>query len=109
MEGRDQLPGPRVRLLARRSAAAPDKLAFSRAYASPMASCETSVRVTSTHATAEPYIEEARGENGLAEEDVHFWHRWDRHITLSMRAHAWLVSITWRKQKKALQLMRLRA
>jgi len=100
VESRDQLPGPDVWLLARRSQAAPDKLAYYLAYAPPKSSLETLVRVASTRYTVEQCIEEAKGETGLDEYEVRFWHSWYRHITLSMMAHAWLASTKLREQEK---------
>jgi SRSO17 transposase len=110
VESRDQLPGPDVWLLARRSPSTPDKLAYYLAYAPPRTSLETLVRVASTRYTVEQCIEEAKGEAGLDEYEVRFWHSWYRHITLSMMAHAWLASIKLREQgKKAPQQMSLPA
>jgi SRSO17 transposase len=103
VESRDQLPGPDVWLLARRSQAAPDKLAYYLAYVPPKTSLETLVRVASTRYTVEQCIEEAKGETGLDEYEVRFWHSWYRHITLSMMAHAWLASIRRREQEKKVQ------
>ena len=40
-----------------------------------------------------PGLEEGKGETGLDEYEVRYWHSWHRHITLSMMAHAWLASI----------------
>src|SRR5260370_21398674 len=108
VESRDQLPGPDVWLLARRSPRAPDKLSYYLAYAPPKTSRQTLVRVASTRYTVEQCIEEAKGETGLDQYEVRFWHSWYRHITLSMMAHAWLVSIKLREQeKKAPQSMSL--
>jgi len=108
VESRDQLPGPDVWLLARRSQSAPDKLSYYLAYAPPKTSLQTLVHVASTRYTVEQCIEEAKGETGLDEYEVRFWHSWYRHITLSMMAHAWLASIKLREQgKKALQPMSL--
>ena len=110
VESRDQLPGPDVWLLARRSQSAPDKLSYYLAYAPPKTSLQTLVRVASTRYTVEQCIEEAKGETGLDEYEVRFWHSWYRHITLSMMAHAWLASIKLREQgKKAQQPMSLQA
>jgi SRSO17 transposase len=100
VESRDQLPGPDIWLLARRSPSAPDKLASYLAYAPPKTSLETLMRVASTRYTVEQCIEEAKGETGLDQYEVRFWHSWYRHITLSMMAHAWLVSIKLREQEK---------
>src|SRR5437868_666493 len=100
VESRDQLPGPDVWLLARRSPSAPDKLSYYLAYAPPKTSLETLVRVASSRYTVEQCIEEAKGETGLDAYEVRFWHSWYRHITLSMMAHAWLTSIKLREQEK---------
>jgi SRSO17 transposase len=108
VESRNQLPGPDIWLLARRSTSVPAKLAYYLAYAPPKTSLETLVRVASTRYTVEQCIEEAKGETGLDEYEVRFWHSWYRHITLSMMAHAWLAHIRQVEQgKKALQLMSL--
>ncbi len=64
VESRDQLPGPDVWGLSRRSPTS------------------------------------AKGETGLDEYEVRFWHSWYRHITLSMMAHAWLASTKLREQEK---------
>ncbi len=103
VESRDQLPGPDIWLMARRSTSDPTKLAYYLAYAPPKTSFETLVRVASTRYTVEQCIEEAKGETGLDEYEVRFWHSWYRHITLSMMAHAWLASIRWQEQEKKVQ------
>jgi SRSO17 transposase len=100
VESRDQLPGPDVWLLARRSPSAPDKLAYYLAYVPPKTSLETLVRVASTRYTVEQCIEEAKGETGLDQYEVRFWHSWYRHITLSMMAHTWLAHIRQVEQEK---------
>jgi SRSO17 transposase len=108
VESRDQLPGPDVWLLARRSQAAPDKLSYYLAYAPDKTSLQKLVRVASTRYTVEQCIEEAKGETGLDQYEVRFWHSWYRHITLAMMAHAWLAHIRQLEQgKKAPQPMSL--
>jgi SRSO17 transposase len=103
VESRDQLPGPDVWLLARRSQSTPDKLSYYLAYTPPKTSLQTLVRVASTRYTVEQCIEEAKGETGLDEYEVRFWHSWYRHITLSMMAHAWLASIRLLEPEKKAQ------
>ena len=103
VESRDQLPGPDVWLLARRSPSTPDKLAYYLAYAPPKTGLATLVQVASSRYTVEQCIEEAKGEAGLDEYEVRVWHSWYRHITLSMMAHAWLASIKLREQEKKVQ------
>jgi len=57
--------------------------------------------VISQRYTIEQCIEEAKGETGLDEYEVRFWHNiWYRYITLSMMAHAWLTSIRKQEQGK---------
>jgi len=103
VESRDQLPGPDVWLLARRSLSDPKQLAYYLAYAPARTSLETLVRIASSRYTVEQCIEEAKGETGLDEYEVRFWHSWYRHLTLSMMAHAWLASIRLQEQGKKVQ------
>jgi SRSO17 transposase len=103
VESRDQLPGPEVWLLARRSLSDPKQLAYYLAYAPARTSLQTLVRIASSRYTVEQCIEEAKGETGLDEYEVRFWHSWYRHITLSMMAHAWLASIRLQEQGKKRQ------
>lgn len=103
VESRDRLPGPDVWLLARRSLSDPTQLAYYLAYVPARTSLETKVRIASSRYTVEQCIEEAKGETGLDEYEVRFWHSWYRHITLSMMAHAWLASIRQQEQEKKVQ------
>ena len=108
VESRDRLPGPDVWLLARRCLAWPEKLTYYLAYAPAKTSLAALVRVASSRYTVEQCIEEAKGETGLDEYEVRFWHSWYRHITLSMMAHAWLASIRLQEhEKKERELMSL--
>ncbi len=100
VESRDQLPGPDVWLLARRSLSDPKQVAYYLAYAPATISLATLVSVASSRYTVEQCIEEAKGETGLDEYEVRFWHSWYRHITLSMMAHAWLASIGLQERGK---------
>jgi SRSO17 transposase len=100
VESRDRLPGPDVWLLARRSLSDSKQLAYYLAYAQTRTPLEALVRVASSRYTVEQCIEEAKGETGLDEYEVRFWHSWYRHITLSMMAHAWLARIRLLEQEK---------
>jgi SRSO17 transposase len=106
VESRDRLPGPDVWLLARRSLADPKQLAYYLAYVPARTSLEVLVRVASSRYTVEQCIEEAKGETGLDEYEVRFWHSWYRHVTLSMMAHAWLASIRRLEQEKKAEQLR---
>jgi SRSO17 transposase len=103
VESRDQLPGPDVWLLARRSISDRKQIAYYLAYAPARTPFETLIWVASTRYTVEQCIEEAKGETGLDEYEVRFWHSWYRHMTLSMMAHAWLASIRLQEQEKKVQ------
>jgi len=108
VESRDQLPGPDVWLLARRSLNDPKQIAYYLTYAPAKSSLATLAYVASQRYTVEQCIEEAKGETGLDEYEVRFWHSWYRHMTLSMMAHAWLASIRRQEQgKKVQELMSL--
>ena len=100
VESRDQLPGPTIWLLARRSISDPKQIAYYLAYAPAGTPFETLIKVASSRYTVEQCIEEAKGETGLDEYEVRFWHSWYRHITLSMMAHTWLASIRRLEQEK---------
>lgn len=93
IESRDQLPGPEVWLLARRSVSDPTEIAYYLAWARSEATLETLARVAATRYTVEQCIEEAKGEAGFDQYEVRFWPSWHRHITLVMMAHTWLASL----------------
>ena len=93
VESRDQLPGPDGWLLARRSISDPTEMAYYVSNAPADTPLLKLAQVASTRYTVEQCIEEGKGETGLDEYEVRYWHSWYRHITLSMMAHAWLASI----------------
>jgi SRSO17 transposase len=93
IESRQQLPGPEVWLLARRSLSAPHEIAYYLSNAPADTPLPKLAHVASTRYTVEQCIEEGKGETGLDDYEVRYWHSWYRHITLSMMAHTWLVSV----------------
>jgi SRSO17 transposase len=103
IESRDDLPGPAVWLVARRSVSQPDELADELAYylASPPATgpLRRLAQVASTRYTVELCIEEAKGGTGFDRYEVRTWASWYRHITLSLLAHAWLAARTQRRSR----------
>jgi SRSO17 transposase len=100
LENRDGRFGPRVWLLARRSVANAREIAYYLAYAPIETPLLTLAQVASTRYTVEQCFEEAKGETGLDEYEVRYWHSWYRHITLSMMAHAWLAFVRAKSQAK---------
>jgi SRSO17 transposase len=93
VESRKGLPGPDGWLMARRSITDPTDIAYYLSNASQSTSLQTMAEVASARWSIETTIEEGKGETGLDEYEVRYWHSWHRHITLSMMAHAWLASI----------------
>jgi SRSO17 transposase len=93
VESRDQLPGPDVWLLARRSVSDPTDLAYYLALAPETTPLRELARVAATRYTVEQCFEEAKGEVGLDQYEVRHWPSWHRHVTLVMLAHAWLAAV----------------
>jgi SRSO17 transposase len=100
LESRDGYFGPAAWLLARRSLSAGQETAYYLAHAPADTPLLTLAQVASTRYTVEQCIEEAKGEAGLDEYQVRYWHSWYRHITLSMMAHAWLAFVRAKAQGK---------
>jgi len=100
VESREQLPGPDAWLLVRRSVSDPSEVAYYLSNAPADMPLETLAQVASTRYTVEQCIEEAKGETGLDDYEVRYWHSWYRHITLSMMAHAWLASVRYTATEK---------
>jgi SRSO17 transposase len=92
-EKRGAVPGPQGWLLARRSIADPTELAYYLSNAPRSASLRALAEVAGARWSIETTIEEGKGEVGLDEYEVRYWHSWHRHITLSLMAHAFLASI----------------
>ena len=93
VESRNKLPGPESWLLARRSIADPTDIAYYLCNAPQSTALQTMAEVAAARWSIETTIEEGKGETGLDEYEVRYWHSWHRHITLSMMAHAWLASL----------------
>jgi SRSO17 transposase len=100
VEGRDGLPGPDAWLMARRSLSDPSDIAYYLSNAPADTPLLKLAQVASTRYTVEQCIEEAKGEVGLDEYEVRYWHSWHRHITLSMMAHTWLASVRYQATEK---------
>ena len=92
-EKRGAVPGRQNWLLARRSIADPTELAYYLSNTPRSTSLRTLAEVAGARWSIETTIEEGKGEAGLDEYEVRYWHSWHRHITLSMMAHAYLASI----------------
>jgi len=100
VEARDGLPGADGWLIARRSISKPTEIAYYLSNAPIDTPLLKLAQVASTRYTVEQCIEEAKGETGLDEYEVRYWHSWHRHITLSMMAHAWLASVRYQATEK---------
>jgi SRSO17 transposase len=100
IESYDDVPGPEVWLLARRSISKPDEMAYYLAFAPGSVSWQTLIRIAGTRYTVEQCIEEAKGEVGFDQYEVrHYW-SWYRHMTLALMAHTWLAAERLRQREK---------
>ena len=86
-------PGRGYWLLARRSIAQPEELAYYVCFGPADTTLEGLVQVAGTRWTIEECFEEAKGQVGLDQYEVRKWEGWHRHINLAMLAHAYLAVI----------------
>lgn len=90
IESRNDLPGPEIWLLARRTLSPPHALTYYLSCAPSTIGLHRLAQVASTRYTVEQCIEEAKGQTGFDRYAVRTWPSWFRHITLTLLAHAWL-------------------
>jgi SRSO17 transposase len=83
-------PGKGYWLLARRSIAQPEELAYYVCFGPEDTWLEELVGVAGMRWAIEESFEEAKGEVGLDQYEVRRWVGWYRHITLALMAHAFL-------------------
>lgn len=100
IESRDGLPGEAVWLIARRSLTDPTDLAYFLSNAPLETRLERLAQVAAARATIEQCLETGKGETGLDEYEVRYWHSWYRHITLAMMAQTWLTAVRYRTTVK---------
>jgi SRSO17 transposase len=87
----DELPGPRERLLARRSIGQEPELKYHRSNAAEAVPLEKLAQVRGRRWTIEEDIQSAKGECGLDEYETRKWSGWHHHTALSLLALAFLV------------------
>jgi SRSO17 transposase len=87
----DDLPGPRERLLARRSIAQEPELKYHRSNAPESQPLEKVAQVRALRWTIEEDIQSAKGECGLDEYETRGWVGWHHHTALALLALAFLV------------------
>jgi SRSO17 transposase len=85
------LPGPKERLLVRRSLAQTPELKYHRAYAAEEIPLQKLAEVRGLRWTVEEDIQSGKGECGLDEYETRGWVGWHHHTALSMLALAFLV------------------
>jgi SRSO17 transposase len=85
------LPGPRERLLTRRSLGQEPELKYHRANAPAEVPLLKLAQVRASRWTIEEDIQSAKGECGLDEYETRGWRGWHHHTTLSLLALAFLV------------------
>jgi hypothetical protein len=64
IESSDDLPGPEVWRLSRRSISQPEEIAYALAFAPRTISFQRLILIAGTRYTVEPCLEEAKGEGG---------------------------------------------
>ena len=100
IEGCEGLPGEELWLIARRSLTDPTDIAYFLSNAPLEVALERLAQVAAARATIEQCLETAKGETGLDQYEVRYWHSWHRHITLVMMAQAWLAAVRLRTTAK---------
>lgn len=85
------LPGPRERLLVRRSLGQEPELKYHRSNAPPEVPLLKLAQVRATRWTIEEDIQTAKGECGLDEYETRGWLGWHHHTALSLLASAFLI------------------
>ena len=80
-------------LLMRRSIAEPKEIAYYLCYGPAHTNAHELIRVAGRRWVIEDCFEQAKGEVGLDEYEVRKWDGWQRHITLCLLAHAFLVVV----------------
>ncbi|MET7622791.1 IS701 family transposase, partial [Streptomyces sp. NPDC005408] len=86
-------PTHRRWVLARRSLARPDEIAYYLAYAPNSATVQDLVRIAGSRWAIEECFQAAKNECGLDQYEVRRYVGWYRHITLAMLAHAFLAAM----------------
>ncbi|MFC4505138.1 MULTISPECIES: IS701 family transposase [Streptomyces] len=81
-------------VLARRSLARPEEIAYYLAFAPADTTVSELVRVAGARWAIEECFQAAKNECGLDQYEVRRYVGWDRHITLAMLAHAFLAAMT---------------
>ena len=80
-------------MLARRSLARPDEIAYYLAYAPNGTTVADLVRIAGSRWAIEEAFQAAKNECGLDQYEVRRYPGWYRHITLAMLAHAFLAAV----------------
>lgn len=83
-------PGKGYWLLARRSIAKPEELAYYVCFGPAETTLEKLAQVAGMRWAIEESFEEAKGQVGLDQYEVRRWAGWYRHVTLALLAHAYL-------------------
>ena len=100
IESQEGLPGEEVWLVARRSLTDPTDLAYFLSNAPLEIGLDRLAPVAAARASIEQCLETGKGETGLDEYEVRYWHSWHRHVTLAMMAQAWLAAVRFRATAK---------
>ena len=96
---RDQLPGPEVWVVLRRSLGDPTELKIFLSNAPADTPRQELVRLSGMRWPIETCFEEAKSNLGMADYQTRFWSGWHHHMTLVILAHHFLVRLALRHKK----------
>jgi len=96
---RDELPGPDVLVVFRRSLGEPPELKAFLSNAPANISRRELVRVSGMRWPIETCFEEAKGELGMDEYQTRSWRGWHHHMTLVILAHHFVVRLKLKHKK----------
>jgi SRSO17 transposase len=98
---REQLPGPRVWLMLRRSLEAEPQVKFFLSNAPNTCAPQVLAQLSGWRWPVETTLEEGKGEIGLDHYEVRSWRGWHHHIAQSFMAHLALVRLQRQFKKKS--------
>lgn len=109
-EARDNLPGPRLWLVIRRSVSDPEDVRFYLSNAPEEVALAELARIVGMRWPVELAFEESKGEVGMDHYEVRSWGGWHHHMLLVMLAHHFLVwvRVQWQTLAPAMTLCQVR-
>ena len=98
---RDELPGPRVWLIIRRSLGTPTEMKFYFSNASRKIAPRELAQLSGWRWPIETTLEEGKGEIGLDQYELRTWPGWQHHMVQSFVAHHFLIKVRLKFKKSS--------